>query len=567
MPDDAQVTVLEYRYSNFHFLLLRLASLSGHHRSRPDKIWPVLPRQLSSTPGDFAWLRSLLLGSLAAFAVYYVAVSLHWPLAVDSPVMHYVVFLMRHGLRPYLDITDNNLPGAYLTESWAMSVFGASDLAWRLYEFFLLAVLAASLVIISLPYDWLAGLLAAGLFLLVHGSEGPYLAVEREQVIAALLAVGYATLFLSVRRRTPWLMLVFGLATALAGSIKPTFAPLGLALLALAFVALRRRSIPPFPYVAWALAGFASITGLILAFFLHYHALSAFLFLSRRIIPSYVALYPPNQHDLLLRIFPHSLIPVALLAIALAFVSRTRWNWEHWALLLAAAFGVFSWFAQGKAFLHHRYVLFTFLALLFALEITPSLRRPGRARLLAASALLYVSLVAVPYFAWQLHLAPTRNYLAPALVADLTALAHGHPETLQGQVQCFDLVSGCLNALYHLNLVENSAFTGDLLLFQQHDSLASRFYRDLFRQRAAQHPATVLVLGNEWFGQPNSFDKINTWPEFARSLTTNYTEVLTRSFPAEALPSPVRGAPYQPPAYRIYVRNSSPLLKQPAVSP
>lgn len=525
---------------------------------------PVLPSSPQSTS---AALRALLLSSLAAFAAFYIVTSLHWPLAVDSPVMHYVVFLMRHGLRPYLDITDNNLPGAYLTEAWAMSLFGTSDLSWRLYEFFLLTVFAAAAVVITLPYDWLAGLLAAGLFLLVHGSEGPFLAVEREQVMTTLLLVGYAALFLSVRRRMPALMLLFGLATALAGTIKPTVAPLGLALLALAFFALRARALRPAAYFAWAIAGFIAIASVVAAFFLHYHALSAFLFLTRRIIPSYVALYPPNGHDLVTRIFPHSLIPVALLAVALALLNRSRWSWERWALLLGAAFGLVSWFAQGKAFLHHRYALLTFLSLLFALEITPSLRLSGRPRLLAAAGMLYVSLVAVPYFAWQLHRAPTRNFLAPALAHDLTTLAHGHPEILQDQVQCFDLVYGCLNALYHLNLVENSAFTGDLLLFQPHPTLASDFYQNLFRQRAAAHPAIVLVISDEWFGQPNSFAKLDTWPAFTRYLAANYTQVLTRSFPAEQLPSPVRDAPYQPPAYRIYVRTSSPLLPKPASAP
>ena len=59
--------------------------------------------------------------------------------------MHYVNFLMSHGLQPYSQITDNNLPGAYLIESWAMHVFGGGDLAWRIYDFFLLGVLTLSM--------------------------------------------------------------------------------------------------------------------------------------------------------------------------------------------------------------------------------------------------------------------------------------------------------------------------------------------------------------------------------------------------------------------------------------
>ena len=37
--------------------------------------------------------------------------------------MHYVVFLLKHGLKPYREISDNNMPGAYFTEAVAMRIF------------------------------------------------------------------------------------------------------------------------------------------------------------------------------------------------------------------------------------------------------------------------------------------------------------------------------------------------------------------------------------------------------------------------------------------------------------
>ncbi len=52
-----------------------------------------------------------------------------------------------------------------------MRVFGGGDLGWRVYDFFLLAVLMGSMVVIALPLDWLAGVYAAGLFALRHGAR------------------------------------------------------------------------------------------------------------------------------------------------------------------------------------------------------------------------------------------------------------------------------------------------------------------------------------------------------------------------------------------------------------
>ncbi len=509
-------------------------------------------------------LRAALVAALATFAVTYVVRSMHWPLAVDSPIMHYVVFLMRHGLRPYVDITDNNMPGAYLTESWAMTIFGASDLAWRLYEFSLLSLMTLALVAISWPYDWLAGVYAGGLFLLTHAVEGPDYAAEREEVMTALLLLGYAALFAGVRRRQPLLLLPFGLATALAASIKPTFAPLALLLLALAWSHLRRQEtgLGLRPYVLWTIAGFALVSAAILIFLLQQHAFSGFLFTLRAITPSYVGLNRPNYVRLAAKIFPKSFVPLLLLAGILLLRYR-GWTWEHWALVLGAAVGALSYLVQGKDYPHHRYTFVVFLLLLCCLELTAALRRPGWPRLLAAAALVYTVGVSVPRSLHILSEVVDHSDFALALEQDLRALGSDRPQLmLQDKVQCFDLVFGCFNALYHLDVVENSAFTGDLLLFSPSDSAAVRFYRNLFWARAIKDPADVLVVSNEWFFGHATYDKLNTWPEFREYLARDYVEVLARDFPFEDRHTPSNSPEDPPHAYRIYLRVQSPLRRR-----
>jgi hypothetical protein len=69
----------------------------------------------------------------------------------------------------------------------------------------------------------------------------------------------------------------------------------------------------------------------------------------------------------------------------------------------------------------------------------------------------------------------------------------------------------------------------------------------------------LIVLSNEWFQQPNSFDKVDYWPAFKQFLAANYTLVVQRRLEHQGLD------PNNPEAYRIYVRKTSPLLARAGV--
>ncbi len=503
-------------------------------------------------------LRLVCVAAFTIFAVFFTLASRHWPLLDDGPIMHYVNFLMAHGLRPYSDITDNNLPGAYLTEGWAMQLFGGGDLAWRVYDLALLGVLTAAMTVIARPYDWFAGVLGGGLFFAVHAAEGPRYAGEREEVIAVALMVGYAAIFESVRRHKPPLALLFGLTAGLAASIKPTFAPLSFAVLVLAAVELRRQRRVFGAYLAWAAAGAAIIAVLVLQFLLRFHALGDFWYVMHVVVPTYRNLWPATWHNLMVRSVPLLLVPVLGVAGALALGRTARWTWEQWALLLGAVVGLASYFIQRKAFLHHRCTWLACCFLLCALELSAGLRRQGWRRMVACAALLFVCVGLLPRYA-QVVLQSGRlpfGELKVALMRDLTTVGGGEPaRTLQGQVMCFDLVSGCLNTLYHMGLVESSGFTGDLLFFRTPVTAPVAYYRNLFWERTGQHPPGVLVVTNEWFGQKDSFRKLDTWPEFEQYLREHYTLAITRQLSVvDTMYEP--GKLSEARAYRIYVRKN-----------
>lgn len=500
-----------------------------------------------------------MIAALLAAAACYVVFSWHWMLICDSPIMHYVNFLMAHGMKPYGEITDNNLPGSYLSESLAMHVFGGGDLGWRFYEFFLLAALTGVMAVIAKPYDWAAAVFAGGLFLLLHGKEGPWFAGERELTMTVLVMTGYAAMFLAVRRGTPSWMLLMGFGTAFAASIKPTVAPLAPLLLIMVWMVLRRRAVPCRSYILYGLTGMVGAALCSFGFLFLHHAWSDFFEMQRTITPYYASLLNAPMLALLKMLGqPRSFLLIPAAGVVLAW-SQRRWTWEQWALALGALIGVLSYFEQRKGFLHHRYLCFVFLFLLIGLEVMRALRGRGWQRWLSAGLIVYVLLVIVPHSVWLIHQVKGDSDLTVALEGDLNRL--GGSEHLQHQVQCLDLVYGCLNALYHLQLVENTGFTGDLLIFDPADRAQVRSQRESWWKQQQAHPASVLVMTNQYFQGANTYTKLDHWPAYKRYVEQNYTLVTTRAFPDEFGREYHVEDPAQANGYRIYVRNGTPAAR------
>ncbi len=508
-------------------------------------------------------LRLLTVLVFALAAAFYVAYSLHWKLMLDSPVMHYVVFLMHHGLRPYLDISDNNMPGAYFTEAFAMRVFGPGDLAWRLYEYFLLAIMAGSMVLLTRRRDWVAGVFGAGMFLALHSAEGPQYAGERELVVTVLLLVDYVVLFAAVRRRNAFLLFFFGLAGGLAAAIKPTYLLFTLALLLLMTAVLYRRSVQPRPYLLWGVAGLLVIGAFCVGFLLRYHVLSDFVFILTRVLPTYAGFAAPSWAMMFRAALPRSVLGMVLLTLPLAFTNWRRdgaWSWEHGALALGALLALGSFLAQRKGFFHHRYTFVALLFLLVGIELFAALRSRGWPRVLAAVVLLYALAGFTPRMVRSGARVPGETQFARSLGRDFATL--GGSAALQDKVQCFDLVYGCLNALYHADIVENTGFTGDLLFFSPTPSAAREYYRARFWKLARQDPASVLVVSNQSPLEANSYSRLVFWPQFDAYLNRNYVLAAQRTFPHERFMvySDQLRAANEADSYRLYIRKDSPLL-------
>ena len=488
------------------------------------------------------WFRLLCILSLAAGAVCYVVFTIHWQWMWDTTVMHYIVLLLKHGKVPYRDIYDINMPGAYLTERWAIALFGSSDLGWRFYEFTLLGVMTAAMIVIALPWDWLAGLFAGVLFIVQVGSLGPYQAAERDEVMTVLIFIGYALLFTAVRWSKAWLVLGFGLAMGLAILIKPTVLPLALCLLVFLWVAVRHRGRDATWYLTYGVGGLVIAFAILLAFLLPGNAYAAFLFILGKLVPYYSSLAHPTLLVLLRRSLPAAIIVYVPLALLLAATSHVRANWELWAIRVGIVFGAVSYFVQGKGYDYHRIAFLCFGLLWVGVEFADGLKDHGWRRVAAVLGLAFGALFMVPFNARKIHKHHETNEAAFVLERDLDELGGSR---LQNKVQCLDLVGGCLSALYRLGLAQSTGFTGDLQFFGPNDGNVVPYYRNILMDDLVHNPPDVIVLSNEWYQQSSySFEKLNTWPTFRDYLNSEYR------LEAEQGPFDLYGYPM---SYRIYV--------------
>ncbi len=492
-------------------------------------------------------VRAVAVATLVGAFVYMVAHTLRWPLMQDAQVLHYVNFLTDHGFAPYRQIGDMNMPGAYWMERFGMVAFGAGDLGFRLYDIFLMLAMTGAMIAIALPYDWLAGLFAGVLFAMIHAADGPKGAGQRDAVMAVLMLLGLAFLLHSVRKRTAAWMALGGFFFGMATAVKPTIAPLGLVLLPMAALRLRRRGVRATPFVLCGVLAAMVPAALFVGYLLHYRALDAFVIMNREVTAYYAHLYRVGSISLLRECMPRPmrlLVPFGLAAVAMNLhcENGNRTIWERWALALAVAFGAFSYFVQGKGYYYQRYPLIAMTLLWFAIEMSIAARRKGVARAIGTVGLAIGIFALTPLFAARARTVFYSNIFTETLEADLRQIG---VQRLQGDVQCLDMVDGCMNALYHLKIVQQTGLTGDNLLFAPDASFAVvRQARQEFWDGLVAHPPDVFVISDEQFMDPASFNKLNRWPPFAQYLAQHYDLRSAHSFPFTV-------------AYRIYVRKGS----------
>jgi hypothetical protein len=496
-------------------------------------------------------LRLALTAFLSLLLAFFVITTRRWPLVGDASLFRYVDFLMHHGFVPYRDIIDINMPGAYLIDWLVLHIFGSGNVAWRIFDFALLAVAGAFMIAIANKSDWLAGLTAATVFAVLHAADGVAQTGQRDLTAAVLLLASFALFFRWTRTRALWPITLAALLTGIAVPIKPTTAPFAIALAILMLALPPQKSPAIWKHLCLAVIAFATPLVSVLVFLLREHALHAFLFIVRGLLPFHAAL----SHRSLGYLLTHSVAPLQIFLLPWLFllIRAKSWRQRQTVILLVAILcGLISYMAQGKGYPYHRYPLIGFLLLSMAMEFFAACRRNNLDRTIGTISLLGLVLVTAPIAAIKAAHYDWRNQeFISMLESDLNQQGGSQ---LSGHIQCLDTTAGCINTLYRMRLVQSTGFLYDCYFFAPGQTAATEQLRDKFLAEFEETRPQIVVVSNQFcLNGAHNFNKVENWTQFNQYFALNYTLLVERR-PPHLVKWWSRAE--QPSAYRIYKRNA-----------
>ncbi len=492
------------------------------------------------------WVLSLL---LVVCLLRLFARIIGWPLVGDASLMHYTVFLISHGNAPYRELQEINMPGTYFVDWAVIRTLGAGAVAWHIFDIALILSTFIATLVMTLPYDWFAGVFAASLFGMIHARDGITQSGQRDLTIAVAMLLSYALVFLAFRsgRRLP--VFCSGILASFAILVKPVAIPIAIGILLMSIRELKKRRTPiKVHFILWG-AGFLIPLCITAAFLAEWHSTGAFFDMMQGLVRYHASLGRLGYGTLLAHLTSQTL-PLIVGALVLVPVSLNLFkNWEYSALLFGSLAGAFSYFVQGKGYSYQRYPFEIFTLLLVALLLTDALQKAHWPRIVAGLTILYGCFVLAPVSAAKaLAYDGTQDDFGQMLRQDLGSL--GGP-ALDRRVQCLDTFAGCLRVLYEMRLVQSTGLMYDEFLFNPEKDGVVAASRERFLTQIHQNPPSVFIVTDQVYpnGNPN-LDKTSEWPLLAEELHKNYFVFVERS-PAKM--QAWEGKPFHPSAYRIYV--------------
>jgi hypothetical protein len=452
------------------------------------------------------------------------AAASHWPLVGDEGLIHYVVFLMRTGRRPYSEIIDVNWPGSYLIDDVYMRLLGSGPAGLRLYDAVLCCMACTGLVALGRP-GWkgrVVGLIGGLLFTLVHLRDGVVQAGQRDLMMAVLVLFACVAMVRGPFKERLTGVLIFQFLAGCTLIIKPTLLPIVLVPIFL----FKRRG------ATWGTALYKGSLSILVA--LTPVALMCVWLLDKDVFASFISLLRTTElvHNGLSRqsmaaLFGHLVAPLFIVflgAIVTWITNPARRDAELQLLLVAACAGIFSFMIQGKGFPYHRYP-----CLLLALAVSchifaKGLERLNRKSIVPAATLCYVCFGLGPVYASHVRAYDSDAAFQSALGNDLRLAG-----AAQSNTQCLDTVGGCIDTLYNMRLVQATGYIYDCYAYAGTTAEKSA-YRDRFMQALERsRPAILVLTSRTCLTYADDLQRVVQWPALDHLLTERYERRFTWS--------------------------------------
>jgi hypothetical protein len=440
----------------------------------------------------------LILGVGATLGIYQ---SLDWPITSDASIFTYVLWRVENGATLYRDVFENNMPGTYLLQWMVQSLFGRGDLAFRLFDLFVLLLNSALIITFVKHISWLYAVVAALFFINIHLSEGAPAAAQRDFLMVPFL-LGSALclrIFLQSPTFRPRLFLAIGALCGFAFWIKPP--ALVFAALAGVVACWRYRPLKHILKITvWGIAGFLIPAAIIHLWLYQQGAVTAFYEMLTGFLPVYSRI----------RLMGAVCWPIAITLLFILLyplhkksnVART----DKIVIAIGLLYGVIHFCSQQKGWYYHLYPLWAFLFIYLACYAPKALfKSRGNAiamhtlSLLFAAALGSVNSAPVPSQDPTARVTADVNNALKSIPPDIRgAYIAAHPHEY---VHFFDFThAGFFRAAYKNEWITPSRHTYPFALYnkQWDHAVINKMAEELFHDLQQAKPLLILVSREAW---------------------------------------------------------------------
>jgi hypothetical protein len=147
--------------------------------------------------------------------------SLHWNAEGNAGVMHYIAWRIGEGAVPYRDIVESNFPGTYLLYMLCHTLFGNTDIGFRLFDLTFCALIGAAFMALTWASSRLYAVAGWLVFVYIHLCFGAKSMAERDfLMLPFILFSAYSLKRWLESHRRGW-MLLLGVLDGYALWIKP----------------------------------------------------------------------------------------------------------------------------------------------------------------------------------------------------------------------------------------------------------------------------------------------------------------------------------------------------------